>query len=43
MSMNLAQVNESPDSYRRALNWFDELAEQGAPVFGLVSGRTTGC
>lgn len=42
MSMNLAQVNESPDSYRRALNWFDELAEQEAPVFGLVSGRTTG-
>ena len=42
MSMNLAQVNESPDSYRRALNWFNELAEQGAPVFGLVSGRTTG-
>ena len=42
MSMNLAQVNESPESYRRALNWFNELAEQGAPVFGLVSGRTTG-
>jgi len=42
MSMNLAQVNDSPDSFRRALKWFEELAEQGAPVFGLLSGRTAG-
>jgi N-acyl-D-aspartate/D-glutamate deacylase len=42
MSMNLQQVDSAPDAYRKGFKMFEEVAQAGGKLFGLVHGRTTG-
>jgi N-acyl-D-amino-acid deacylase len=42
MSMNLQQVNESPDGYRKVLAMLEEVHAEGGKLLGLITARTTG-
>lgn len=42
MSLNLQQVNEAPEAYRKTLDMLERDNADGAQMYGLVHGRTTG-